>query len=60
VPDDKLDPILDQVDPEKRDFIKKVLVGTAFVAPIVASFSMDGLSLNEAYAQVLSSNITTT
>ena len=54
--DDKLDPILEQVDPEKRDFLKKVLAGTAFVAPIVASFSMEGLSPNEAFAQ--STNIT--
>lgn len=56
--DEKLDPVLEQVDPEKREFLKKVLVGTAFVAPIVASFSMDGLSPNEAFAQGLSSNIT--
>jgi hypothetical protein len=49
--DDNLDPILEQVDPEKRDFLKKVLAGTAFVAPIVASFSMEGLSPNEAFAQ---------
>ena len=54
--DEKLDPILEQVDPEKRDFLKKVLAGTAFVAPIVASFSMEGLSPNEAFA--LSTNIT--
>jgi hypothetical protein len=56
--DDKLDRILEQVDPEKRDFLKKVIVGTAFVVPIVASFSMEGLSPNEAFAQGFSSNIT--
>lgn len=55
--DDKLDPILDQVDPEKREFLKKVIVGTAFTVPIVASFSMEGLSPNEAFAQGLSSNL---
>jgi hypothetical protein len=49
--DDKFDPILKEVDPEKRDFLKKVIVGTAFVTPIVASFSMEGLSPNEAFAQ---------
>ena len=55
--DDKLDPILEQVDPEKRDFLKKVLAGTAFVAPIVASFSMEGLSPNEAFAQSTNSSV---
>lgn len=49
--DDKLDPILEHVDPDKRDFLRRVLVGTAFVTPIVASFSMEGLSPNEAFAQ---------
>src|SRR5262249_13683687 len=39
--DEKLNPILDAVDPEKRDFLKAVIVGTAFVTPIVASFSME-------------------
>ena len=56
--EDKLDPILEQVDPDKRDFLKKVLTGTVFVAPIVASFSMEGLSPNEAFAQ--SANATST
>ena len=58
--DEKLDPILEQVDAEKRDFLRKVIVGTAFVVPIVASFSMEGLSPNEAFAQPLSSNVTAT
>jgi hypothetical protein len=51
VAEDKLDPILEHVDSEKRDFLKTVLTGTAFVAPIVASFSMEGLTPNEAFAQ---------
>jgi hypothetical protein len=55
--DDRLDPVLEQVDPEKPDFLKKVVLGTAFVTPIVASFSMEGLSPNEASAQILSSNL---
>ena len=53
--DDTLDRILEQVDQDKRDFLKKVIVGTAFVTPVVASFSMDGLLPNEAFAQ--SSNL---
>ncbi|MBW1779876.1 MAG: hypothetical protein JRL30_03970 [Deltaproteobacteria bacterium] len=38
--------ILDKVDEDKRDFIKKVVVGTAFVVPVVNSFSMDGLKID--------------
>ena len=54
--DDELDSVLDRIDPEKRAFLKKLIAGTAFVVPTVASFSMDGLSLYEANAQA--SNIT--
>jgi hypothetical protein len=56
--DDNLDPILEHADPDKREFLRKVIVGTAFVAPIVASFSMETLSPDRAFA--LSSNITVT
>jgi hypothetical protein len=55
--EDELEQVLDRVDPAKRAFLKKLVVGTAFVVPTVASFSMDGLSLYEANAQV--SNVTT-
>ena len=54
--EDELERVLDRVDPQKRAFLKTLVVGTAFVVPTVASFSMDGLSLYEANAQV--SNIT--
>jgi hypothetical protein len=50
--DGELESVLDRVDPGKRAFLKKLVVGTAFVVPTVASFSMDGLSLYEAHAQV--------
>jgi hypothetical protein len=50
--DGELESVLDRVDPGKRAFLKKLVVGTAFVVPTVASFSMDGLSLYEANAQV--------
>jgi len=33
-------PLLDNVDPEKREFIGKLIGTGAFVAPLVASFSM--------------------
>jgi hypothetical protein len=48
--DDRKTKALEQVDPEKRDFIRKVATGTAFAVPAVASFSMDGLTLNRANA----------
>jgi hypothetical protein len=55
--DQDLDRMLDNVDPAKRAFLKGLVVGSAFVAPLVASFSLDGLSVYEAHAQG-ASNIT--
>jgi len=43
--------VLDRLDPDRRDFLKKVIVASAFTVPTVASFSMDGLSVYEAHAQ---------
>jgi hypothetical protein len=37
--------ILEGVDEKRRDFIKKVVVGTAFAVPVINSFSMDGLKI---------------
>ena len=37
--------VLEKVDAKRRGFVKKVIVGTAFAAPIVSLFSMDGLSI---------------
>ena len=52
--------ILDRLDPDRRQFLKKLLL-TAYVAPFVASFGMKGLGLGEAVAQsnlCFSSNVT--
>ena len=54
--DKEIEQVLDRIDPKKRAFLKTLIIGTAFVVPTVTSFSMDGLSLYEANAQV--SNIT--
>ncbi|MFP4088191.1 MAG: hypothetical protein ACLFUL_15515 [Desulfobacteraceae bacterium] len=35
--------VLQAVDENRRGFIKKVIVGTAFAVPVINSFSMDGL-----------------
>jgi uncharacterized repeat protein (TIGR01451 family) len=42
--------ILNRLDADRRDFIKKVLL-TAYAAPFVASFGMRGLGMGEAMAQ---------
>ncbi len=54
---DSPDDVLDRVDQDKRDFLKKVLAATAFTVPTIVSFSMDSLSVYEAHAQQ-GSNIT--
>jgi hypothetical protein len=48
---DRSDPISDKVNQGKRDFIKTLIAGTAFTAPQVASFSMEGLKTFRAHAQ---------
>ena len=57
--DPSVDRLLEHVDPAKRLFLKSLVVGAAFVAPLVASFSLDGLSVYEAHAQG-GSNVTVT
>jgi len=47
----EFDEALQKVDPAKRDFVKALVVGTAFVVPTIASFSMKGISIYEAHAQ---------
>ena len=42
--DEKLDPVLEGVDPRKRMFLKKLIVGTAFAVPVVASYSLKDLA----------------
>ncbi|PYM14320.1 MAG: hypothetical protein DMD81_18355 [Candidatus Rokuibacteriota bacterium] len=52
--------ILGSADPNRRDFLKKVLAGTTFAAPVLATFSMEGLSPEAAWAQAGNcSNMTT-
>lgn len=40
----------------RRDFIRKLAAGTAFAAPLVASFSTSGLRFNAAEASPRSGN----
>jgi len=48
-------PVLSKIDPEKRQFIGKLIGTTAFVAPLVASFAMD--SINTSAATTVTSNV---
>jgi|GEM_PF-2439139 hypothetical protein len=40
--------LLDAVDDSRRGFLKKLILGSAFVVPAVSSFSMSGLGVDEA------------
>lgn len=42
--------ILKNVDESRRDFVRKVIAGTTFAVPLMATFSMEGLSVNVATA----------
>ena len=49
--------VLSRLNPERREFLKKLIAATAFAVPTVASFSMDGMSAYEAHA-LQGSNVT--
>jgi hypothetical protein len=38
------------VDAAKRETLRKLILGAAFVVPVVASFSIDGLTVSKAHA----------
>jgi len=46
---------IERIDEEKRSSVRK-LAKLAFAVPVVASFSMAGLKVNEAHAQTYASN----
>lgn len=49
-----LDDSLDGVSEDRRQFLRKVVKTTAFTAPIIASFAVDGMMINSATAGHLS------
>ena len=53
---ENVEAVLQRVDPAKRAFLKALVTGSAFVAPIVTSFSMKGVSVYQAHAQGASDN----
>jgi hypothetical protein len=48
----KINDALAGVDEAKRATLTRLITGTAFVAPIVASFAMDGLTISKAQAAI--------
>jgi hypothetical protein len=47
---DNLHKALEGLDASKRETLGRLITGTAFVAPIVASFAMQGLAIRPAEA----------
>lgn len=45
-----IDSSVEGLDANKRETLNRLLTGTAFVAPIVATFAMDGLAISKAVA----------
>lgn len=43
--------ILSHVPPSRRDFVKRVLAGATFAVPLIATFSIENLLVDGAYAQ---------
>jgi hypothetical protein len=46
---DKRDEV--EVDLEKRETLRRMVASTAFIAPVVASFPISGLTIDKAMAQ---------
>jgi hypothetical protein len=48
--EEKIDALLDKIDADKRATLKRLILGTVFAVPLIASFPMDGLTINSALA----------
>jgi hypothetical protein len=56
--EEKIDALLDKVDADKRATLKRLILGTVFAVPVIASFPIDGLTIDSAFAQGKVSNTT--
>lgn len=56
VPVDRVETALERVDEAKRSSLRKIVLGTAFVAPVVASFAVNGMMVTPAMAQTVSNS----
>jgi hypothetical protein len=43
--------VLSRVEAHRRDFVKRIVAGAAFAAPVLATFSIDALTPRSAEAQ---------
>ena len=50
-----IDSLLEKIDTEKRIVLKRLILGTVFAVPAIASFPMDGLKI---YALASINNMT--
>jgi hypothetical protein len=46
-----IEELVGRVAPDRRTFVRRLVIGTAFAAPIVSSFDMNSLSMSVAGAQ---------
>jgi hypothetical protein len=46
------------VDLQKRETLRRMIASTAFVAPVVASFPISGLTIDKAVAQISNQHFT--
>lgn len=46
----ELDGMLEGAGNDRRNFLKKAVIGGALIVPVVSSFSMDGLAITSASA----------
>ncbi len=46
----ELDRALQEIDTSRRDMLRKLVIGAAFVVPAVMTFSVDGLLVSSARA----------
>ncbi len=48
--EENIDHALADVEPTRRQFMKRMSIGAAVAVPVIASFSMDALNAAPAYA----------
>jgi hypothetical protein len=53
---ERLERALNTVDISRREALRKMVTTTAFVAPLVVSFAVDGLTVSPALAQANSTS----
>ena len=47
-----MDEIVERVGPDRRTFVRRLIIGSAFAAPIISSFDMNNLGMKVAGAGV--------